>query len=381
MINTAKILSLLIVIILCISCDTEKKENHETNEPTSLKDSFKANFLIGTALNTGQIKEVDTVQTALITKEFNAITPENDLKWEQIHPKKDTYNFDVSDAYVAFGNKNNMHVVGHTLLWHSQLSPWVHEIKNKDTLVHHITNHINTIAGRYKGKIDSWDVVNEALNEDGSPRESIFYKLFGDESYLELAFKLAAKAAPDAELVYNDYNLWKPAKREGVIRIVKNLQAKGIKVDGVGMQAHWSLEGPSIEDIENSIIAYSDLGVKVMFTELDITVLPNPWELNGAAVEQSYERYEGDPKMDPYVDGLTEEAKQKTAKRYEDIFNLFLKHKDKISRVTFWGVNDGQSWLNDWPIKGRTNYPLLFGRDNKPKEVYNNVIALKNKAN
>ncbi len=235
MINTAKILSLLIVIILCISCDTEKKEKHKTNEPTSLKNSFKEDFLIGTALNTGQIKEVDTVQTALITKEFNAITPENDLKWEQIHPKKDTYNFDVSDAYVAFGNKNNMHVVGHTLLWHSQLAPWVHEIKNKDTLVHHITNHINTIAGRYKGKIDSWDVVNEALNEDGSPRESIFYKLFGDESYLELAFKLAAKSAPDAQLVYNDYNLWKPAKREGVIRIVKNLQAKGIKIDGVGM--------------------------------------------------------------------------------------------------------------------------------------------------
>ena len=147
------------------------------------------------------------------------------------------------------------------------------------------------------------------------------------------------------------------------------------------MQAHWSIEGPSIEDIENSILAYSALGVKVMFTELDVTALPNPWELDGAAVEQSYERYEGDPKMDPYVNGLTEEAKQKIAKRYEDIFNLFLKHKDKISRVTFWGVNDGQSWLNYWPINGRTNYPLLFGRDNKPKEVYNNVIALKNKAN
>jgi endo-1,4-beta-xylanase len=375
--------TLLLLSICFLSCKETKKENTIKNQEVeiSLKNSYKADFLMGTALNTGQIKEVDAVQTALITKEFNAITPENDLKWEQIHPKKDTYNFDVSDAYVAFGNKNKMHVVGHTLLWHSQLAPWVHEIKNKDTLVHHITNHINTIAGRYKGKIASWDVVNEALNEDGSPRESIFYKLFGDESYLELAFKLAAKAAPDTQLVYNDYNLWKPAKREGVIRIVKNLQAKGIKVDGVGMQAHWSLDGPSLEDIENSIIAYSDLGVKVMFTELDITVLPNPWELDGAAVEQSYERYENDPKMNPYPNGLTEEIKLKIAKRYEDIFNLFLKHKDKISRVTFWGVNDGQSWLNNWPIKGRTNYPLLFGRDNKPKEVYNNVIALKNKAN
>ncbi|WP_158838272.1 endo-1,4-beta-xylanase [Polaribacter sp. L3A8] len=375
--------TLLLLSICLLSCKEAKKETvKETPQnKTSLKDSFKEDFLLGTALNTGQIKEVNAVQTTLITREFNAITPENDLKWEQIHPKKDTYNFEVSDAYVAFGNKNNMHVVGHTLLWHSQLAPWVHEITNKDTLVNNITKHINTIAGRYKGKIDSWDVVNEALNEDGSPRESLFYKIFGDESYLELAFKLAEKAAPDAELVYNDYNLWKPAKREGVIRIVKNLQAKSIKVDGVGMQAHWSLEGPSLEDIENSIIAYSDLGVKVMFTELDITVLPNPWELDGAAVEQSYESYENDPKMNPYPNGLSEELELKITKRYEDIFNLFLKHKDKISRVTFWGVNDGQSWLNDWPIKGRTNYPLLFGRDDKPKEVYNNVIALKNKAN
>ena len=375
-----KINTILLLLSICfLSCKVTKKENTIKNQEVeiSLKNSYKADFLMGTALNTGQIKEVDTVQTALITKEFNAITPENDLKWEQIHPKKDTYNFDVSDAYVAFGQKNKMHIVGHTLLWHSQLAPWVHEIKNKDTLVNQITKHINTIAGRYKGKIDSWDVVNEALNEDGSPRESIFYKLIGNESYIDLAFKLAAEAAPDAQLIYNDYNLWKPEKRKGVIRIVKNLQDKGIKIDGVGMQAHWSIEGPSLEDIENSIIAYSELGVKVSFTELDVTALPNPWELNGAAVEQSYERYEGDPKMDPYPNGLTDEAKEKIAKRYEAIFKLFLKHKDKISRVTFWGVNDGQSWLNNWPIKGRTNYPLLFDRNSQPKDVYKTVLALK----
>ena len=379
-----KINAVILLLSICfLSCKESKKEvdSKETELKTSLKNSFKDDFLIGAALNTGQIKEVDSVQTTLIKNEFNTITPENDMKWEQIHPQKDTYNFEVSDAYVAFGQKNNMHVVGHTLLWHSQLAPWVYEIKNKDTLVKHITNHINTIASRYKGKIDSWDVVNEALNEDGSPRESLFYKTFGDESYLEMAFKLASEADPNAQLIYNDYNLWKPEKRKGVIRIVKNLQDKGIKIDAVGMQAHWSVEGPTIEDIENSIIGYAALGVKVLFTELDVTALPNPWELDGAAVEASYERYENDPKMDPYKNGLTEEAKEKIAKRYEDIFNLFLKHKDKISRVTFWGVNDGQSWLNNWPIKGRTNYPLLFDRNNKPKEVYNNVIALKNKAN
>jgi endo-1,4-beta-xylanase len=376
-----KINTILLLFSICfLSCKEAKKEasTEKTKPKVSLKNTFKDDFLIGAALNTGQYKEQDSVQKILIEKEFSSITPENDMKWEQIHPEKDTYFFDNADAYVAFGQKNKMNIVGHTLLWHSQLAPWVSKIKDKKVLEQEIEKHIHTIAGRYKGKIDAWDVVNEALNEDGSPRESHFYKVFGDESYLDLAFSLAAKADPNAELVYNDYNLWKPAKREGVIRVVKNLQAKGIKIDGVGMQAHWSIEGPSIEDIENSIIAYSNLGVKVMFTELDVTALPNPWELDGAAVEQSYERYEGDPKMDPYVNGLTEEAKQKIAKRYEDIFNLFLKHKDKISRVTFWGVNDGQSWLNYWPINNRTNYPLLFGRDNKPKEVYYNVIGLKN---
>tara|TARA_R110002096_G_scaffold402_2_gene2527 strand:- start:1120 stop:2268 length:1149 start_codon:yes stop_codon:yes gene_type:complete len=372
------------IILLCsicfLSCKEAKKEvTEEKAKPkVSLKNTFKDDFLIGAALNTAQYKELDTVQTNLIESEFNSITPENDMKWEQIHPQKDTYFFDNADAYVAFGQKNKMNIVGHTLLWHSQLAPWVSTIKDIKVLEQEIEKHINTIAGRYKGKIDAWDVVNEALNEDGSPRESHFYKVFKGESYIDLAFSLAAKADPNAELVYNDYNLWKPAKKEGVIRIVKNLQAKGIKIDGVGMQAHWSVEGPSIEDIENSIIAYSELGVKVMFTELDVTALPNPWELDGAAVEQSYERYENDPKMNPYSNGLTEEAKQKIAKRYEDIFNLLLKHKDKVSRVTFWGVNDGQSWLNDWPIKGRTNYPLLFGRDNNPKDVYYNVIGLKN---
>ncbi|MCL4126822.1 UNVERIFIED_CONTAM: hypothetical protein GTU68_025348 [Idotea baltica] len=244
-------------------------------------------------------------------------------------------------------------------------------------MANHIKNHINTILNRYKGKINTWDVVNEALNEDGSLRESIFLKVMG-EKYIAYVFKLAAEADPDAELVYNDYNLWKPKKRTGVVRLIKSLQAESIKIDAVGMQAHWSLEEPSIEDIENSIIAYSNLGIKVSFTELDVTVLPNPWDLNGAAIEQSYEEYEGDPTMNPYPVKLSDFAKIQLANRYKDIFKLFLKHKDKISRVTFWGINDGQSWLNYWPINGRTNHPLLFDRNFQPKTAYDSVLALKN---
>ena len=300
------------------------------------------------------------------------------MKWMYVHPQPDTFFFDMTDKYVGFGEKYNMHIVGHTLLWHSQIAPFMNDIKDSVIMAKQIENQVNTIVGRYKGRVHTWDVVNEALNEDGSPRESIFYKVMGGENYIEHAFKLAAKADPEAQLVYNDYNLWKPLKRAGVVRLVKNLQAKGIKIDGVGMQAHWSLLGPSIEDIENSIIAYSDLGVKVSFTELDVTVLPNPWDLNGAAVEQSYEQFEGDPKMNPYPVKLTDSAQTQLAKRYEDIFKLFIKHKDKIDRVTFWGVNDGNSWLNNWPIKGRTNHPLLFDRQFQQKEAYKTLLNLNN---
>lgn len=379
MVYQIKLIIIYTITTLCVSCGAHKQEQVNSKDNTSLKSSYKNDFFIGAAISNSQINQTDSNSAALLKKEFNSITPENDMKWEQIHPEKDSFYFEIADKYVALGQKENMHIVGHTLVWHSQLAPWVQNIKDSTELANTIETHINKIVGRYKGKIDTWDVVNEALNEDGTPRESQFYKVMGGENYIEHAFKLAAKADPNAKLVYNDYNLWKPEKRAGVVRLVKQLQESGVKIDGVGMQAHWSLEGPSIEDIENSIIAYSQLGVKVSFTELDVTVLPNPWDLNGAAVEQSYEQYEGDPKMNPYPEKLTDSAQVELAKRYEDIFKLFLKHKDKIERVTFWGVHDGQSWLNGWPIKGRTNHPLLFDRENKPKQAYQNVLALKHK--
>ena len=375
-------IALFSLFICLLGCKTKKESvavKPETTQNPSLKNSFKDDFLIGAALNTNQIKELDTSAVALLKKEFNSITPENDMKWEQIHPAIDSFYFDIADKYLALGEKNNMHIVGHTLVWHSQLAPWMQEVTDSTLMAKYIENHINTIVGRYKGRINTWDVVNEALNEDGTPRESNFYKVMGSEKYIELAFKLAAKADPDAKLVYNDYNLWKPEKRAGVVRLVKQLQKNGVKIDGVGMQGHWSLKGPSIEDIENSIIAYAELGVKVSFTELDVTALPNPWDLNGAAIEQSYEKYEGDPVMNPYPVKLTDSAQTQLANRYEAIFKLFLKHKDKIERVTFWGINDGQSWLNYWPINGRTNHPLLFDRKNKPKKAYHSVLVLKNK--
>ena len=344
----------------------------KTDKKASLKNSFKNYFLIGAAINAAQIEEKEPNAAILIPQQFNSITPENIMKCEVIHPQWDKYNFDLADKYVAYGKKNKMFIVGHTLVWHSQLSPFINNIQSSDSLMMFMTNHINTVAGRYAGKVNSWDVVNEALNEDGTLRKSIFLEKLG-EDYLRKAFELAAKADPNAELYYNDYNIEQPKKRAGAIKLIKKIQASGTKIDGVGIQAHWSINGPPLQDIENSIIEFSALGLKISFTELDLTVLPNPWDLKGADVNQNFE---GSPFMNPYPNGLPDSLQRKLAKGYEDLFKLFIKYKNKIERVTFWGVNDGQSWLNGWPIKGRTNYPLLFDSNFKPKLAYKKVMAL-----
>ena len=344
----------------------------KTDKKASLKNSFKNYFLIGAAINAAQIEEKEPNAAILIPQQFNSITPENIMKCEVIHPQWDKYNFDLADKYVAYGKKNKMFIVGHTLVWHSQLSPFINNIQSSDSLMMFMTNHINTVVGRYAGKVNSWDVVNEALNEDGTLRKSIFLEKLG-EDYLRKAFELAAKADPNAELYYNDYNIEQPKKRAGAIALIKKVQASGTKINGVGIQAHWSINGPPLQDIENSIIEFSALGLKISFTELDLTALPNPWDLKGADVNQNFE---GSPFMNPYPNGLPDSLQRKLAKGYEDLFKLFIKYKNKIERVTFWGVNDGQSWLNGWPIKGRTNYPLLFDSNFKPKLAYKKVMAL-----
>lgn len=366
----AKPLLLLVSLVLISSCNSTSKTSEAA---ISLKNAYKKDFYIGTAISQSQIEESDPMVTALISKEFNSITAENIMKSMFIHPEKDKFDFKMTDKFVAFGEKHKMFIHGHTLVWHSQLAPWMAQIKDSATMANAMTNHISTIVGNYKGRIGSWDVVNEALNEDGTLRKSVFLDTYGKD-FLTLAFKLAAKADPKTDLYYNDYNLCQPAKRKGAIALIKDLQKNGAKIDGVGEQGHWNLTSPSLEEIEKTILDFSALGLKVAFTELDISVLPNPWDVVGADVNQKSEASE---KMNPYPKVLPDSIQKQLANRYEAIFKLFIKHQDKISRVTFWGVNDGQSWLNDWPIRGRTNYPLLFDRDFKPKEAYNSVMKLK----
>ncbi|WP_441002433.1 endo-1,4-beta-xylanase [Pseudocolwellia agarivorans] len=369
----------------CINSNHSTQENtssaqaliteSNTNDSVALKDLFLDKYKIGTALSREQIIGQATDVLPFVNQQFNAITPENSMKWERIHPSEGVYDFEAADALVEFANKNNHFFTGHTLVWHSQVPDWVFEDKNgkplnRDQLLKRMEDHINAVAGRYAGKIDAWDVVNEALNEDGSLRESKWSTIIGDD-FIEQAFIMAAKAAPKAKLYYNDYNLYKPEKRNGVLRLVKSLQDKGIRIDGVGMQAHYSLTSPELNEIEDSIKAYSALNMDVLITELDVSVIPFPDEENmGADVSLNIALQDS---FNPYPKALPESVENELGDRYRALFKIFNKHQNVIKRVTFWGVSDANTWRNDWPMPGRTDYPLLFDRQLKAKSFVSSL--------
>jgi len=364
-------LFIILFAFIATSCSISTTTNAQ--KPTSLKDAFKDDFLIGTAMSDFQAAGRDEKALELIKQHFNSITPENLMKAERLMTGWKQYDFSLADKMVAFAQENNIKINGHTFIWHSQMPAFMRGIRNPDSVRAYFEDIIQTVGSRYDGKVDSWDVVNEALNEDGTLRQSTFLRALG-EDYIVEAFRLAQKATPNSKLYYNDYNIEQPKKRAGAIAIIKKIQEAGVRIDGVGIQGHWHLGKVPFKDIEESIKEFSALGIKVMFTELDISVLPSPWDNTSAEVSL---RATENPKMNPYVNGLPDSVSQQLAKDYEELFKLFLKYKDHISRITFWGVNDGQSWLNGWPIRGRTNYPLLFDRQYQPKAAYYSIMALK----
>jgi len=348
------------------------------NTPT-FRDEFSGRFLIGAALNEEQIMGREIGVLDFVANQFNALTAENEMKWERIHPGNGDYQWASSDALVAFCEANDIFLTGHALVWHQQTPDWVFEDKegnpaSRELLLERMEEHINTIVGRFNGKVPSWDVVNEALNDDGTMRESKWQQIIGDD-FVAKAFEYAHKADPDAKLYYNDYNLYQPAKRAGAVWLVKSVQAKGIPVHGIGMQGHYGLEHPEdLAELEDSILAYAELG-DVMITELDVTVLPFPdKEAQGADLNINLEL---NAKYNPYTEGLPTEIQQALDQRYLDLFKVFLTHQDKISRVTFWGVDDGHSWKNGWPMQGRTDYPLLIDRNNRLKPVTIELFKMK----
>ena len=343
----------------------------------SLKDAFHGLFRVGAALNQRQFEEKDPRAAGIVAAQFNTISPENVMKWEVIHPRVDGYNFGPADEYVAFGQKYKMFIVGHNLVWHSQVPRWVFQDEKgapltRDALLERMKEHITTVVTRYKGKIGGWDVVNEALNEDGTLRESQWKKIIG-EDYLLKAYQFAQEADPAAELYYNDFSLENLPKQNGAIALVKKLQAQGVPVAAVGLQGHYKLDWPTTNQVDETITAFSKLGVKVLITELDLDVLPAPTRNQGAEVPMNFALQS---KLNPYTNGLPDSVQQQLAQRYANLFTVFLKHRASISRVTFWGVTDAGSWLNNWPVKGRTAYPLLFDRHYQPKPAFDAVIGV-----
>jgi endo-1,4-beta-xylanase len=342
--------------------------------PATLKDAYRGAFYIGVAINANQITGKDAQGAKIVGEQFDSITPENVLKWEHVHPQPSTYDFLLPDQFVALGEKHHMFIVGHTLVWHSQTPDWVFQdaqgkLISRNALLKRLHDHIFTVMGRYKGLIQSWDVVNEALNDDGTLRNSKWKQIIGDD-YLIKAYQWAHEADPSAELNYNDYSLELPAKRQGAVELIKKLQAAGIKIAVVGIQGHDTLDWPSIVSEEETIDAFAKLGVKVAITELDIDVLPavaNPTADISLHIKSN-------PKLNPYPNGLPDAVQEKLARRYGDLFSVFLKHRDVMRRVTLWGVTDADSWRNNWPVVGRTSYPLLWDRTGKPKPAYEAVI-------
>ena len=381
------------------------------DKPVSLKEAFKDYFLVGTAVNRSMVTggtafrrsaEQNANDVALIQEQFNQISPENDLKWQMIHPRegKDGYDFAAADAFVNFGLSNNMQVVGHTLVWHSQTPNWVFAGTNppptnatsvaaantnapatnrfgrggfgggfgryngprasRDELLQRMREHIHTVVGRYKGKVKAWDVVNEALADGQGTnvlRNSLWLEIIGPV-FIAKAFEYAHEADPDAILRYNDYGLENAAKRKKLITLIKSLQAQKVPVHAIGSQAHVNVS-MSFETMDQALREIAALGLPIHITELDVNSAVGGQRGFGADIAKNAAATQG---------GLVSDADKRLADAYAGIFRAFVKHRDSVKMITFWGVNDAVSWR----ANGK---PLLFDGNDQPKPAFDAVIA------
>ena len=341
----------------------------------TLKGAYDGLFRIGVAVNSLQFEGRDPIADPIIESQFNQISPENALKWQSVHPSTDTYTFDDADKYVAFGEKHKMFILGHCLVWHSQTPRSVFVDSDgkpltRDALLKRMHDHIHTVVGRYKGRIGGWDVVNEALNDDGTMRQSQWYKIIG-EDFIAKAFEYAHEADPNAELYYNDYSLEGEAKRKGALELMRKLKAAGVPITGIGLQGHVHLDTPVAKTEAETIEAFAALGLKVNISEMDVDVLPRTTRTDSADVSSTAA---ATANSNPFLSGLPEEMQLALAKRYGELFRVFIDHHSSMGRVTLWGATDRESWLNSFPTRGRTNYPLLFDRQGKPKPAFKAVL-------
>jgi len=331
--------------------------------------AFGARFVIGAAIPGAELNEKER---QLLFQHFGAVTPENNMKPGLVQPREGQFSFGPADRLVEMAVANDLFVNGHTLIWHQQCPDWFFldgdRPAGRELVLARMRDHIAAVAGRYAGKVKSWDVVNEAIDDgSGYLRQSKWLTQIG-EDFIAEAFLAARRADPHAELIYNDYHIEGTAKRAKALRLIRELRQRNVPIDGIGIQGHWQLDRIPYAEIEEAIIAFHAEGMQVMITELDIDVVPR--ELSGADIGAG-EKGGGDP----FVLGLTPEVQLRLAEQYARLFALFFKHDDKISRVTFWGLHDGRSWLNNWPRR-RTNHPLFWDRELQPKPAFSAVLRL-----
>lgn len=367
------------VAALLASASSQERDG----EPATLKEAFAGKFLIGCAISASILQVPDHPALALAETQFNSITPTDSMKWDAWNPQPDQFNYEAADAFVDFGTERDMVLIGHPLFWHHQTPNWVFEDDEgkpatRDVLLERMRQRVRQLSKRYGDRVKIWDVVNEAIWNDGTLRQTKFLEIIGDD-YIEQAFRIAAEELPDdAVLVYNDYNMFLPARRAAFLAMVKDFREKGVRLDAIGMEGHYALDYPESQQLEDSIVAFAAAGLPIHFTEFDVEVLERlPYIVD----DEPIPGLQPDAENNPYADGkLPDAVQQQLADRYAELFAILLKHADKIERITFWGVGDGDSWTNFWPIPGRTSFPLLFDRDYNPKPAFFSVMEEARKA-
>lgn len=354
-------LSYLITLFICNEATQAQKP---IDSSKGFKDYYKSYFPIGVAVMPSNLKGDEA---SFILQQFNSLTPENSMKMGPIHPAEDRYNWEAADSIAAFAQRNGLKLRGHTLCWHNQTPQWLFKDSSgntvtKEVLLRRLKDHITTVVSRYKGKIYAWDVVNEAISDkpDEYLRPSPWYQICGEE-YIAKAFEYAHAADPNAILFYNDYNEINAAKREKIYKLVKSLKEAGVPIGGIGLQGHWAINEPSREQLDSTIKRFADLGLKIQITELDISVYPK-------------EHNARERKPEDADTSFSAEKENKQIEEYKMCFELFRKYKNVISGVTFWNVSDRRSWLDNFPVRGRKDHPLLFDKDLKPKKVFWEVV-------
>ncbi|NLU95356.1 endo-1,4-beta-xylanase [Chitinophaga sp. Ak27] len=358
------VIAILLVVTISLSCVAYRGRSAALQEAPGLKDYYRDYFPIGVAVST---RALHTEEAGLVIRQFNSVTPENAMKMGVIHPGEQQYNWREADSIAAFARRNGMKLRGHTLVWHNQAPGWIFKDANgqqvsKDVLLQRLKEHITTVVKRYKGIVYAWDVANEVISDrkDEFYRNSLWYQICGDE-YIEKAFQWAHEADPDALLFYNDYNEINTVKREKIIRMLNSLISKGVPVHGVGLQAHWAVNEPSAAQLDKTMADFAKLGLKIQITELDVSVYRKEHEMRGWAT--------GDSAM-----AFTAEKEQLQLEQFRRCFESFRKYRSVLTGVTFWNISDRYSWLDNFPVRGRKDYPLLFDKALQPKKAFWAVV-------